>query len=301
MSDCCSSPPSLGLWKIYVKTPIYYPARVIFNWNDGSGQQQIKGDDYIISSEQKTYPNVYYNVTIKQTWYRRDLIDGYNNGPWTTNGIIEIFTRYNILGNIGGLKYFNNDPNNSFGLYYNNNLEFWGIVSGYQTIHWPVRPSYVTTAADHQVVDISRVDGQPPDKDWTLKIFNKQDKIYEQTKPTQPTAELKPEQCLQNEQKTFVRDYQNWKSQDYCSQIIQGNQNSLLLYSEQRNGLFLPLSLAYASSPEQCSLAPIFEVDCIPCRQCPEGSCQVICGDRVCCYDPETGESINSFSIEELC
>lgn len=70
--------------------------------------------------------------------------------------------------------------------------------------------------------------------------------------------------------------------------------------SEQISGRFASLALAYFSSPEQCSLAPIFEVDCITCKTCPENTCETICGDLVCCFSSE-GIPVDSFPVEELC
>jgi hypothetical protein len=70
--------------------------------------------------------------------------------------------------------------------------------------------------------------------------------------------------------------------------------------SELPNHTFIPTVLAYFSSPEQCSLAPIFEIECQPCRKCPENTCEVICGDRVCCFSSE-GIPVDSFPVEELC
>jgi hypothetical protein len=69
MTDCCISPPSIGTWQIYVKIPIYYPSRIKWNWNDGTGENIIEGDSYTVTENTADIPeNIQVDVTITFTW-----------------------------------------------------------------------------------------------------------------------------------------------------------------------------------------------------------------------------------------
>lgn len=276
--SCCESPPSIGKWKIYVKTPIYFPPRVKYNWNDNTGIQTTEGDSYVIT---ETVPdNTACNVTV-----RTYQIDSWNGVPYQFNTQTAV--------------YLSRCPAYLYRQTVNNNIYLY-LVGGTINPYWQQLGSFnAGYGLGAEILSQVPTDPNTP-KIYRLQIYRNGQMVYDETRLTQPTAQQLPEGCLQNEQRTFVRDYQNWKSQDYCYQQIQGNQTNLFVMSEQLNGGFVSLLLAYQSSDERCSLAPIFEVECEYCKKCPENTCEVICGDHICCYNLE-GISVDSFPIGELC
>jgi hypothetical protein len=58
--------------------------------------------------------------------------------------------------------------------------------------------------------------------------------------------------------------------------------------------------IAQICSDESCP-PPVYDVVCdCECKDCPPNTCAVVCGDVVCCYDPE-GTAIEIIPIEEYC
>lgn len=307
--DCCISPPSIGIWKIYVRTPIYFPPRIKYNWNDGTGNYTIEGDNYLISEQLILDPNSYYRFTFRNLQrqgvcghpdlldynYKEEVMRG-SNWSFMIESPQPAYQDGQIKGYYSQIRIKRPDGSifHPTG-YYGDLLITSGCYPDYGNFSY-----YSISRSLPQLINVVLIDGVPSQKQYNLKIFLNNQKVYDQTKNSQPTAEQLPEGCLQTEQKTYVRDYQNYKSEDYCQQVIQGNQTTLFVFSKQLNQGFAPLVLAYSSSPEQCSLAPIFDIECKPCKSCPEGSCQVVCGDQVCCFNVD-GIAVDSFPLEELC
>ncbi len=47
---------------------------------------------------------------------------------------------------------------------------------------------------------------------------------------------------------------------------------------------------------------PEYEVICdCDCETCPNGTCAVLCGDHICCYDTSTGISVQQIALDDFC
>jgi len=83
-----------------------------------------------------------------------------------------------------------------------------------------------------------------------------------------------------------------------------------------RNEIFDPLPEGEVEDPDEpifgdfigqiCSAPgcppPEYRVLCdCDCRNCPENSCPVVCGEKICCYDTATGKAVDEIPIGEYC
>lgn len=130
------------------------------------------------------------------------------------------------------------------------------------------------------------------------------------------------EECKRNgNQQTFYVDLDT-KVRIGFRVVVPGIKKECLLIDNNNNNLsfskvlvriyegLLPFNLSVTpiasfTSPEGCE-APTYTIECDPldkeddCKSCPDGSCELICGESVCCYD-NNGLLIESFPLSEKC
>lgn len=302
MSLCCGSAPSLGLWNIYVKVPVYVAPKVRWKWSANSEWNEISPADFYTVSEEDSQliENVRYRITVEGQCRSRS---------------IQIYT-ITITAPIYQFKVINAGtiPSPNFNLvvsHKGSTTRCRNVISSTQS-EWIENCSTVFSCGilgvqSWRLINIVRLDnGQPPPKIYRLKIFNGSQLVKEETGSNPPIVEVIPERCETPTEPTFVRQYQNLKQGDYCGTEtgfeVGKNQAFFFLFSNKGGNppQFRLVLLAFAESDSRCP-RPEFIVECIPCKRCPESSCAMICGDSVCCYDQVTGELVDSFAFEEYC
>lgn len=147
MTDCCVSPPSIGTWKIYVRTPIYFPNRIKWNWNDGTGENIIEGDDYTVE-ENNIIPDG-TSVSVKVIYKTRGTI---TESPPITRTLL-------LTTPIGNL----------FIVAVSNNRQTLKLSYGINLANSVTIGNSLGTFSDYSIVSIIRLDGQN-DKTHTLTI-----------------------------------------------------------------------------------------------------------------------------------
>ncbi|WP_157867321.1 hypothetical protein [Gloeothece citriformis] len=240
-----------------------------------------------------TFEDILYKVTVKRTPYRK------RNGIWSISGTPTFTVFSNLKGKIDGLgTFFPSNPNSSFGVVYESGSRIAQLCLNYQNL--PTVGSTSISAWAFEIIEIIRITGEK-DREYVLRIFRNEELILTETGSNPPDVYKEIETCETPNEWTLLRTYLNVKQKDFCTIAGEGNKvfffvNSYNQFSKRYNLILL----AFAESHEKCPL-PEFNVECIPCKRCPEGSCAVTCEGTVCCYDESTGELVDSFSVEDYC
>ncbi|WP_013320974.1 hypothetical protein [Gloeothece verrucosa] len=272
---CCQALGIIGDWDIYVKVPVLVPSKIKFNWNDGTGWQEINGTDYLIQQSGGIgYGDlvlVAYTYTIKNRsrtttinrsgyfYYPVSMIIRDEDG-WINLYIVDYFEEAFIIG---------------------------------------ADPSQGGSILNYSILNVTPTGSGGGTTQYNLKIYDSSILVYNQTRTTSPTANKESKYCIYPDNWLFLSTYQNYDRGAYCQEFPNRNKNELKLISPLFIGLVGYPNLASAQSPDDCSDPPLFKVECKPYKRCPEGSCEVICGDMVCCYSEE-GNLVESFPLSQL-
>ena len=187
---------------------------------------------------------------------------------------------------------------------------------------------------DIRIINIKRQDGQPENQDCTLTITNQDRVVFKQSFDECPEVEKLP--CRLSDVTKEIKiekipwlkrievvpyaydvrlgglvDSDNYgfilakkKIPDKCLNIYLNNvtatiPNDFVQLANQPENLYN--QIAQICSADGCP-PPEYQVICdCDCKECPTGTCPVLCGDCVCCYDTETGLSVESIAKNEYC
>lgn len=295
---CCSTLGAIGDWNIYVKVPVLVPARIKFNWNDGTGWQETEGDSYQITNENEFIDGVCVPATAPTYWRDSNPNRTIKSVGIGTGTSFCVWDSVSAEGLCPLTNYGNNNPSHPQTSNYN-----WSKLFNRGPIVLHSDAKGFSHNWDNPYSDNS---GQVCYKitfneiNYTLKIYKGSTLTYSQTKKTNPTVSQVPKSCPYPTDWSFVNTYQNFNQSDYCLTYIERNKAWLNLMNRTPNGLYAPKVLAFAQSPDDCPDPPQFKVECKPYRRCPNGSCEIICGDTICCTDTESGEIVDSFPANQL-
>lgn len=274
-----------GIWKVSADIPVHQPPVIKFNWNDGTGWQQIEGDQFEITEEKVTFSNVFYDVTVSQ--------EGYNYDESREPLGDSIFTIANLKGMIVGLGTLN--PTNSdghYGIIFDSGQQIRRLGLNYQyKIAWPA--GFSTFYYRAKILSIVRSDNGQVDRVYKLTIFRQNNLIYSETKSQNPLVQLFPESCEFTGNYISVYSEINLDKDSFLtSDILEKNIILKRCVGLINNNQILSTCSQVATVSGTCDV-PRLKASVEPL--CPPETCEIECGGNLCCYNA-AGIAIKSYS-----
>ncbi|WP_013323851.1 hypothetical protein [Gloeothece verrucosa] len=339
MQTLCSG---AGIWEISADIPIYSPPKIKFNWNDGTEQETIQGDNYLVEEKNKYYNDFTYvvNLTVRVVWQRYQGSSLISAFEWAADyektitgiplyGVGSNFENvpggYSFWGFNRGLLFYENPSgqaqsinagssdyacSNAGGLFdaldlsiphkghilcsqnefiLRNSLR---MISGSWCLGSNTQTAILAKCSGVVINSVRKVNSQTLEKEYTLKILNSNQIVYQQAKITNPTVEKISQKCEFKE--NYQSIYSEINTEPNAFLVSETNGNNILIKrcvgSIQNNQIVSSCSQV-ASVSGNCA-APKIKASQEPL--CPPGTCPLKCGDCLCCYN-EYGYSVKSY------